>query len=525
MPKYVEDVVIRQRLDAALMMDRWKQKVYAMRRIVAGVPIDEATAGGNVDDFERAYKDEMDNRPDILVVDYPEGQNNLILKSLKILVQKVAYQAPEVEVDDVDDQDLAICNSQYLTKRVKECGGAHQMQLVLWDALIGGLGWAMTGMRDGKAILEWCDCLDMKWDVFARFPTEARWQARTVRGPLSKFIEKYGRSAFPNLLVDDENEERPVSIDEYYDIEGEGSFCLVASSPGSYGYDIVNKSVNPYRGMYGEPILPGHPLQFAQIPTVRLPIGVVEMLLPSQKAVHEAEASIRSCVKQMKSAYQAVKGSIEADQLELFKDGDAGAVIEVIEDGAIKEIPAGRLAESAMVWFTQNRQEIIEQSGINPYSTGGKVEGISYAAEVNAITGNADLTSAWVAKASADLWQRSLSDMLNIGKLYDTKPISFFLSDVKMVFDEKDPINAYLDSDCTILIREQTAQFKPQQEKIQEAVAMLQVSAGLQNLFPNAVLKDFEELQRARGIKDIKSYLEPPALIAPTAEMAQPVAQ
>lgn len=485
---------IQQRLQQRELLHSYKRKVYNLRRIVAGdtSALDSFTMGSQ-DPALELWKDTESEYPDLLVTEVEEGFTNHLIKALKVLTQRIAFQAPEAEVDDLDPIQSAYI-SAYLQDRFKKGNANRHMEAVLWEALVGGLGWAICGIDHGIPTVRKADMIDCIWDI-TEIPEEAAWFAHAVTKSKWRWKEEY------DIDVGKEEDE-PVELWQYFDRIGDQGKWVITDGE----KDLMNE-------VFPLPDWNIVPLSMFRVPSVRLPIGIVEMALPNYKAAVEGERAWRETIKRMPSWIAAQKGAISPDEMQQFEDGEIGAVIELDNIQGVVTMPGGNIQPTAMEWINSNIQQIIEQAGVNPYAYGGKVEGIQYAAEVNAIEGNADLTTSWAARAYALAWQRVATVMLKIGAMFDEEEFTTVMNGARLELGPQDPPWQYLDASASVVVRESSVIFKPKQQAIMDSINDLTIAQQMAPFFPNAVKMSYQGYLRAKGEKNPDAWLEMP--IAP----------
>lgn len=465
--------------------------------------------GSSYDPAAPLFKNYTDFPP-IFIREVEEGRTNLLMKVLKMLVMKIAYQAPEIEIEDLPSSQAVLIGS-YLSKRVRECQGHKHMEKALWDAVVSGLGWVFVGTRGGKPVIEYSDVNETFWDMQSPTLEQGEFVGRMVRGPKWKIAMNY-KGIEPHIGKNS-SDETPICLTEYYDVDSgpNGAWCAF------YEGDLVFEADNPFY-----PIIPGKPLTLFETPNVKLPTGIAEQLVPAFKAICEAERSERETVKRMVPFYESKEGTMSDEDKAAFDEGEIGAVIETADGNSVIQKGGGEVPSTLLNWIQSQKRELVEAGGINPYELGGTVEDVQFAAETNAIQGSAGLTTATIAKKNVEFWVGVLKDMLTLGQ-HDINDFSCIVDNAQLQFDASDPIGAYLEPDANIVIRENTMQFISKREKEAEALNKLTVAASYGQLFPQGPPKAYEAWLRASGEKDIRSWMEQPQAPAMTAQM--PVSQ
>lgn len=503
-------------------LDQFKRKVYRLRRLVAGdaSAVYDAGTNENRDNASLLAHPNRLQMSDILVTTIEEGRSNGLLKAIRTLVLQTAYVTPEFEFKNLDPDESAV-NAQYLQIRLEECNARDHLRLALLDYCTGGMGWAYTPMRKGKPVVQYADTLDMKWDQTARIPQDIQWASITVCKPLDFWIKTFGSAPFALYLAgrgtdfEQTGLDLPFELEFYYDIEDGGGNYKVMVKTGECDYDEkpIVETTNPcfiQRGTEQEPLLPFESLFFLALPSVRLPIGVAEGMLPAQIAVWEADRTVADIIARGAGVDEVDGSAFEAGELEKYEKGDHGGFVKTkkgighITRHAPHEIPDGILQRRQ-----ENDQDMTQQSGANPYAMGDKVDGVNFAAQVNAIRADAGLIAGTIAKDNADFCVRVGKKVLAKGKTLDQEPITVRIEGTDVEFGPDNLIAQYLRPDAQLAIREETMQFRPREEKVQEALLMVQQAKGLP-MFPELLKEAVKDLLVAMGKENIDKLLTQP---------------
>ena len=526
-----EDVV-RHRLKQAKTSDGWEsfhRKVYDLRRLVAGdyssmININSSAAS---DDENQGKTSSNLDLYDFIILSPADGHSNKLLQTVKTLTMQTGYYFPEIEFDNLSPR-TATLNIEYCKKRLGDvpngCGAKDHMRMALLDYLISGIGWIKAGIREERTIIQYCDTLDMTWDRTVQLPTDIRWASCKYREPLYVWVDMFGSEPFQSRITDNDEVslEDVVELEFYYDVEDEGHYYVFDC----HHEEVIHSEINPYffqNGNTRTPYLPYEPMYLLQLPSLRMPIGLVEQMLPNQISVWESEANIKTTLQRAAPFYTIIEGALNDEEKQKFEDGDIGTIVEVRKDsGGINANQGIAISQDIIRWRELNNLEIISQGGANPYATGAPVEGVSYAAEVNAIQGNSGLMAGNIAKDLAAFWQRVVRKFLAAAKLYDDRPITVLIEGTDLPFDEFNPIKRFLRPDADVLVRESTMLFKTQTQKIQEALLKLQTSQAMAQLFPNAPRLAFLDYLTETGEKSLEKWMEVGPTMIPTPAGAQP---
>jgi hypothetical protein len=451
--------------------------------------------------------------PMIIVTALEQAKSNAILKAIRTLAFQVAYRFPEINFSpDELTPNEAVLNSSYLASRLGRapmgCNALPHLQLALMDYLIGGLGFAYIPVSGGKPVVQYADTLDVVWDQNARFPSDMRWCAVRVLK-----TRKEWRRLFPAISAKTGDEDENTWLTFYYDIDDDlGTYHVFEGG----GYD---------RGWSGKPlfssgnpcvynqagrwvsVLPLKSMAFMSLPSVKAPVSLTESMLPSQLMVWGADANIRDTINRGAGFWEIKEGEVEEDELRKFEAGEIGTHITTKTGQAINQKSPMEVSVSVYKAKTDHEQEIIQQSGANPFATGDRVEGVSFAAQVNAIQGQAGLMAGVIAKENSAFWEAILQTVLMRGKTVDNREIAFNIEGVRIEFGPNQPINEFLRPDATPVVSEDTMRFASKQEEFSMSSAVLNQALALAQLYPGAIGKAYERFLQSAGIKDPSRFM------------------
>jgi hypothetical protein len=516
------------RLKTAEYLLPLKAKIHSVRLILAG-------DYSEVDDGAPSQRDPLAVPPsdlkrfyDVIVRDFQEGTSNILLQSVRTLMMQTAYTSPDVQFEDVSPEEATV-NALYIEKRLgpapRGCNAAQHMKQALLDHIISGYGWIWTSLRNGKPNVMSVDTLDCSWDLSATLMPDIRWVSCTVRQPLWYWLERYPKqkARFIDHVGASENMEQIVELEHYWDIDGEAGTAAVffanSWAPGATWDTIpIEYTENPhYYEVDGQKLrfLPLEPIYFMQLPSVRHATSLVEMAIANQMAIRKAEAYMDQVVEAGKPFYEIEKDALDDTEFQKLEESEVGTVIKRnVGKKGIEEHNGMAIPDSVGEYHSNNKGELISNLGVDPYASGNKVDGISYATEVNAIQASSGLTAATIAKNHAEHWQRVISKSLANGATYDVKPIDLTYEGVPLKFHEGDPIKLYLRPDAKPTIADDTMQFRSRDQRIQAALQVLNVCSNpvILQKFPEALENAFVRFLRAIGEQNIDSWTkEPPA--------------
>ena len=518
--------LIKQRLNKDEGLTDFREKVYEFRRLVAGdvsslFPAPSAEGDG----VERGKKLwNLEELNDFIVTFVADGRSNKLLQQLKTLLMQTAYYFPEIHLENLSP-DLAAVNAEYCKIRMGEaplgCNAKDHMRMALLDYMIGGIGWTKACVIDGKPAVQYCDNIDMTWDRSSRLPTDIKWASCKFRERLGAWVEMLGAAAFADDLKNPTTtKDDIVELEWYYDVNGaEGTWAVYKT--GGRGQRDVGKPIfikpNPYYYEVGRektrvPYIPYEPLYFIALPSLRVPIGLVEMMLPSQIALWEVENNIRATIQRGAPFYTVLKNTLDPKDKQKFEDGDIGTIIDVNSNdpNAIRAQSGIQLQPEILRWQQYHDGELVAHSGANPYAAGNRVEGVEFASEVHAIQGQSGLTVGTIGKDLAAYWERVTRKFLAGARLYEDASLTIRLDDAELEFDPSDPIKKYLIPDADIVVNEGTMAYRPRTEKIQEALVDLQLFQGLAAIYPEGLERSLINYLQATGRRNYQAWLAKP---------------
>lgn len=531
---------VRIRLGSQAYFRAWRKMQHDLRKLVAGdlSPVSMEHQEQRADDVEEfdvtrvVAIDDLDYY-DILTTDFTSGRTNKLLQSLKTLCFQTAYQIPDVTIEDGDPiESMAI--QAYLRVRLgnrpRGCEWAPTLRLGLWEYLIGAIGWnAVKFDENGRVVMDHMDALDVSFDMSARLPQNIKWYSHRCRQPLWVWLKMYGAKPFKDLLDGNTNYDKRVTLEYYYDIEGEAGNHVVFRGDRLEEKPIFSGENPFYLEDNGKryPFLNAQPLSFMSLPSVRFPVSLAQMMLPHQLACWLSERYMLDTLERGAPFYETEKGSLAPAAMKEFKDGKIGAIVERNPGSApVIQHPPMEIPSSIVQFYQQNDSDLTGMAGVNPYASGERVEGVSYAAEVNAIQGNSDLTASTIAKDVASFAQRMVKIYLATAALYDDNPVTIRVGETELSFGPDMPISMFIRPDMDLMVSEDSMKFMSELDRVQLARAGLQDAMSVAQIAPQAPLKAYEKLLRVSGEKDIAKWLEPPAqMMAPDASQIAQEAQ
>jgi hypothetical protein len=534
--------IIKRLTRATDGLEPFKNKVHRLRTIVAGDPDALRGLGVSADitetDVKRAF---TAIRGDIFVDSIEEGRSNKLLQAIRTLAQQTSANFPEVEFDDLEFEEANL-HAEYLRQRLGPppigCDAVNHMRRALYDYLTGGYGWVWIGMQNGKPIVRSVDTLDCKWDQSAPTVADGRWWSATMYGTFAGWSREFGAQKMRSYTaLEGSEDDKPVELEYYYDLDSgkSGAFRVMLRTGDDNQYDPVPvlQAQNPCRWTYGGrevPHLPAEALFFMEVPSVRLPLGLVEQMLPDQIALWRVEAAIREIVD-CPAFYDVEEDTHNATELQKFRDGKTGRFLTRKKGSAPPvQMEALEIPLSLIQWQATHTTNLQGQGGADPYASGAPLQGVKNIPEVMAIRASSGLMPGTIVKDNTAFWIRMIRKFLAKGATSDEWPLVVRHEDVDLLFDESDPIRQYLKPDAKLTVREDTMVYQDQATKMQLAKmdvdTAVAVNTAAGGLFPNALKEAYQNYLGARGEKNVDKYLKPPEapMGAPMGPQGAPVA-
>lgn len=517
---------VRYRLQNQVYFNPWRKYTHELRKLVAG-DMSSISAEHNQQRADDAPGDEKPGYPnsdgydyyDILAVDVQSGRTNKLLQYVRTLVNQTAYRMPDFDIEDGEAIE-AMAIQGYLKARLgprpRGCGWVEQARITELNYLIGGLGWSAVTFDERQNLqIVSLDPLDVTFDMNAKIPQDIKWYSHRCRRPLHQWLEIYGRAPFKEYLEDDKATlDQRVTLEYYYDIEGDEGAHYVFNCDKLESKPIY-RGPNPFfledQG-FRRPYLNAVPMAFLSLPSVRFPMSLVQMMLPHQLALWLTERYMRDTIQRGAPFYEGEKGALDEKAKKEFLAGNIGSYVERGEQKLpLTQHPPLEIPQTVHAFHMKNDQDLTAQSGVNPYASGDKVEGIKYASEVNAIQSSSDLMASTTGKDLAAHSTAVVKVFLAAAAQFDDMPCTIRIDKTELALGPQMPPKLFIRPDMDLVVSEDAMQFTSRRERVQMAREELQDALAMAGAAPNAPLKAYEKLLRATGEKDVQAWLEPPA--------------
>lgn len=518
----------------------WWGKCDSLRGVTLGDP---SALGGwtdNDDNQQQEHRKFRTKYPLRLVADIKAGRNNDLLKYERVLVKSAVYNDPQIESKRLVPKRKAIM-AQYVVDRMERCHGFDHINMSLWDFTMGGAGVAfITSNRDMPAV-KYVDSLDFKWDPTAEIMSDMRWASVSLNDTLEgwkKVLTKGGKEKVPEAFEKylpggdkfhqptkksgqfAENElawDLPFEVEGFYHMDDEeGTYMLFAkTADDAWDPEPLYEGPNPNWWMDNgekEFFLPFETMHYDTLPGMRFPVGVTESMLPAQMELWGALDFIQKRIKNGAPWYEVMEGAFATETQKLnFMQAIQEGMVNVKERGLI--IPHGsdfgEIPSVILEIVKESKAQLQSQSGNTAAAVGEKTQGVQRATEYKDIQAKGDLTAGTVSKALAGFTERTMTKFIAKGKRIDKKPLSVWIDKREIVFDSKDPVDAYLPDKPQLTISEDSMRYASRSQRLQEDQALLQTAMSVAQIAgPPGVLKALRKLYEDSGIDDPDAWIQ-----------------
>lgn len=525
----------------------WR-KVHTLRAFVLG----DYHKGGSVGTQNDEYYDTeryswRDGMGRIFSKTVEVGRSNQIYRAVRTVVQQTSYRRPAFDFPDAPPDVSSIMGlylNQVMGPKPLGCDARVAHQLKLADFVIGGQGASWQTMMLGKPVTRYVDTLNVLYDPNEEYRTDMGWVAVIVVMTMSQWEREYpgfrkryakaahddgktdvgGTNANPDGLGGDEAEvkeamgERSVPVAFYYDTEGEaGHFAMFPVMGGEILEEpIFPMEDNPHKFWTGasfEPFLPVDIMFSSHLPGTGYPISFVELMAPLQVELNRIQDAISVMASNLPFV-TAEEGAYSEAELQKLSNRKANEVIfNKPNKPPAQVVSTPELSATALQRLNTIEQQLTAASGVNPYSSGDKVEGISYATEVKAIQAESGLTKSTIAAECAMSWSRVASQMIANGHQYDFTHREIHYDDLILEFGPENPIGDYLLLDVAPVVDEDRIVYEGPEDRVARSLkqfeyAMQAVQTGI--IPPNTLIHAYTGVLEAFGEKNTSRHFEAP---------------
>ena len=544
--------VVLGRLERETYLRPVKSRMLDMRRVLAGdfsrLEDDAPTAAHpKVPEDERAADSSfLKGMRWLLNTSFESGLSNDLVLNVRTLMIQAGLKVPDVEFENAQPKE-AVFMSSYLKQvwgeRPRGCVANRHFRQTLLYYLSDGMGWTHVGQRPkGCPGVRSADSLDVIWEPTCPMLDDLQWLGMRRRGTYGEFAKEFGDEKFDQVRKrgrrtksDDSWKDARTEIRLYWDAEeddDEGSYFALwdAAKHGDVrnGEPVtLEKGPNPnYSEVDGwhQPYLPLEPMYFMLLPSTLAPTSIVEMMLPHEISARIFERSMQ--ITAIRGVPTVFGPKLTAEQAEIIESGEPMAYFPLEEGQAPPERwdSVGVPREMFQIW-QQQKQMLQQMSGVNPYATGGKLEGVDYAAEVNAIRETAGLMAASVAIDMACHVGRVARKTLMAAR-YDSLRRRINLDGVPVWFGSGTPngdIYNYFETDADPVVSEDSLSYASKESRIAFYSRLLEVSLNpaVMAFAPKSSQQWYRKLVQETGTKDVAGHFEAPMAAAAPAEQEQ----
>jgi hypothetical protein len=525
-----EQVAAGRITDAMAALRPVRDKSYELRKLVAG---DSSVVGGVASEKESDTRGESPGEwADFFMSSVVSGRSNRLLEAVKTLSMQTAHRFPEIEFEDLEPEQAAInagACKYLLGPAPKGCSAQDHIRASMMDYLIDGSGWSELSFDSltKQPVIRAADSLDCTWEPGCPL-FDLPWASIRKRETLGFWMEFFGPKKVREFMArfqasKGSDFDKVVELEFYYDrdgFKGRGMhYVFERTSRTSINPKPVMKTENPWYWQGPNKVKPFLPLTtcyYLRLPSMRNPISVVEMMLADQLAIWKDEDRWDKIIERMRQFWAVRKGSLSDEAREAFEKGDEGAIVEYGEDGQPPTLSqAGEPPNGLQTDRDYHERRIVSMGGVDPYASGGPIQGVEYASEVNAIRSSSGLTASSITADSNAFWISNVWKLLCALSVYgDNVEVPVRFDGVTWQYGPNKSIRERIDPDADISIREDATVFKSREQKINEALRDIQVASqpAILQMFPNALSKSYQSYLVAKGETNLKAFTESPGM-------------
>ena len=374
--------------------------------------------------------EEFPDFPAVRVRQLPIGQSRRILNSQFVDLARNMYSPGDPEFPDVDHL-IGQVRKAFFRKRAEQGEWDTARSAAFMEGNGLGVGFLQAGVitnpETGKKrvhLRHSPTCLTL-WDPYPASAANAGYVCFVQDLPLNQAVALYGRGveAFRTTTrTRTGHEMRTVRIFEYYDLglgRWDPTVCVI---PGRMDGEPLKRERSLWRDRlpfaFYEHLLP---------PMAPRPIGRIPLMMPTQEAINEIEAYLRTCSK--KRPIDVVDPRfVDPQDLVRVENGTSNVLRALVPlaagQRAIDRVAAEAISPTAMELYGMLQQQFNEDSGTTEYDRGGQVQGVRTAFEVNQIQQGAAKQGGWTDKQAAAFAVRTVEVVEAAAILGDEDPFS-----------------------------------------------------------------------------------------------------
>ena len=397
-----------------------------------------------------AGNDDFPDFPAVKVRQLAIGQSRRILNAQFVDLARNMYSPGDPEFPDVD-RVIGLVRKAFFKRRAEQGEWDTARAAAFMEGNGLGVGFLQVGVitnpKTGKKrvhLRHSPTCLTL-WDPHQASAANAGYVCFVQDVPINQAIALYGERIDEHATSTKTrtgHELRTVRIFEYFDL-GLGRWKpTYAVIPGRMLNDPIKRTASHW-----EDRLPFAFYEHLLPPMTARPIGRIPLMMPTQEAINEIEAYLRTCSK--KRPIDVIDPKfVDPQDLARVENGTSNVLKSLLPlaagQKALDRIPAEVISETAMHLYEMLQQQFNEDSGTTEYDRGGSPEGTRTAYEANSIQQGVARQGGWTDKQSAAFAVRTVEAVEAGAILGDEDPVDL------MVLGKKIPINVAGDPGSSI---------------------------------------------------------------------------
>ncbi len=432
--------------------------------------------------------------PAVKVRQLPIGQSRRILNAQFVDLARNMYSPGDPEFPDVD-RLIGQVRKGFFRKRSEQGEWDTARAAAFMEGNGLGVGFLQMGVvtnpKTGKKrvhLRHSPTCLTL-WDPHQPSAGNATYVCFVQDLPLNQAIATYGPSIEAHKTVTKTrtgHELRTVRIFEYYDMglgRWDATACVIA---GRMTNEPIRRKASPWRDRlpfaYYEHLLP---------PMAARPIGRIPLMMPTQEAINEIEAYLRTCSK--KRPVDVIDPKfVDPNDLARVENGTSNVLRALVPipagQKALDRIPAESISPTAMQLYGILQQQFNEDSGTTEYDRGGQPEGARTAFEARSIQQGTARQGGWTDKQAAAFAVRTVEVVEAAAIVGDEDPFELNVLGHTIPFNDPaqpaSDIAGFLSMPTRVLVDEASLR---KQDALQEGATRVQQLQALAPLVGGAI--------------------------------------
>ena len=489
-----------------------------------------------------------------------KGVINRLEQTASIVLQYIAFKAPEAAVTGAESSEIAAVIEAYLKDCIEDdsenADGVDNVNSACRDFLTVGIA-AVLVSPDGTgkpSLTRVSPLFDLVWDHEALEPRFSKWVAYRevipwpelrdylspvgfkIDGVMPKELAALKASVEGSGGSDTDYWDRKIETLRYYDEFGNHGI-FIPSKEHSGGSEVsgftcllYTTSEMIHTDAHGN-LSPFLPVRITNDDVWEFNAGPTSPAMkaaPFQAALSRIDRMWVDLMEKNRGGWFIDASSYDHKEVKDFVEGKRKYIIADSPDVRPPAWIPGAPPEQIDLQVRSTLEEAMTRAtGASPYMSGGKVEGVKFAAEVHQIQSNAGMSTSGLSSRWAMLWKRIFRSVMDVGREHDKRQLKFRISEGQhMIFglpDEKEPlyVGSILDPAVEISVSEESMRFRSRDERLAFRGGLLDRAMSLASMFPASVGLAYREFLEEAGIKDVTAHLEPPPPIDPAMIQAE----